>query len=337
MHPLVRRIEVDWPRHYWAETRILVACSGGPDSMALAAAFHELQPEPRRLEVAHFHHGLRGQAADRDAEFVRDWCERHQRTFHLGHADPLEMTRLLAGEGPESAARQLRYRYLTDLAHQRGARYLLTGHTADDQAETVLHHILRGTGLNGLAGIRPTRPASPALTVARPLLNLNRQDILSYLEHLQITACQDEHNQSDRFFRSRLRNELLPMLEQEYRGSARVSLLKLARQAREAQEALAHVARELLEKCEIREAPCQVTLGCEPLRNVPIHLKRELFVQIWVRQGWPQQDMSLEHWQKLAEMAGETPACYDAVLPGRFHATRREYLLQIREPAARQS
>src|SRR5690606_27803608 len=104
----------------------------------------------------------------------------------------------------------------TATAEQLGARYVAAGHTADDQAETVLHHVLRGTGLAGLAGIRPTRLLSPAVTLIRPLLDVSRAEILAYLRAEGQPYRDDEHNLEPRFLRSRIRHQLLPLLEADY-------------------------------------------------------------------------------------------------------------------------
>ncbi len=140
---------------------ILLAVSGGPDSVCLLHAITQLV-DPTTLQVAHYNHHLRGDASDADAEYVHQFCRDHSLTFHLGNAQPGELT---ADQSHlESSARRLRYRWLTQLAHSSNCHWLMTGHTMNDQAETVLHHLIRGTGWRGLRGIAPSRGLPSPLT-----------------------------------------------------------------------------------------------------------------------------------------------------------------------------
>ncbi|HTN77904.1 MAG TPA: tRNA lysidine(34) synthetase TilS, partial [Pirellulaceae bacterium] len=150
----------------------LIAVSGGADSVALlramAAIRNQLSGKPAALQAVHFHHGLRGSEADADAKFVQELAAQCELKCVVGRA-----TSDLAGEGDsvERAAREARYAFFTATANATGARYLLTAHTADDQAETILHRVLRGTGVAGLAGIPRVRRLSPLTTILRPLLD----------------------------------------------------------------------------------------------------------------------------------------------------------------------
>src|SRR5262249_20572855 len=134
-------------------------------------------------------------------------------------------------------------------AEQVGARYVATGHTADDQVETVLHHILRGTGIDGLAGIRRTRAISPSVALVRPLLWARRSDVLSYLQALGQEFRIDRSNEDVRFTRNRIRNELLPELRQNFNQNVDDALLRLASQAAEAQQVISEAAGALMERC----------------------------------------------------------------------------------------
>ncbi len=321
-----------WPPHRWTDSRVLVACSGGPDSMALAVALTQLHPRPHEMAIAHFHHGLRGAEADRDQQFVQHWCQERGFRFFTARASQEEMDRVRRGEGTESAARRLRYQFLVQTAESFGARYLATGHTADDQIETILHHILRGTGLSGLGGMRRVRVMSPAVSLVRPLLECTRQQVIDFLAQRQIIACHDAHNDSDEFLRNRVRHDLLPLLEKEYAPGVRGALQRLGQVATEAQEALRYVADELLTQCLLDVSPQQTTIGCEPLRGRPIHLRRELFVRLWQRHKWPLQAMTLDHWQRLAEMTDDPPRSLHEVLPGSIQAVRQSFMIRLTTP-----
>jgi tRNA(Ile)-lysidine synthase len=333
MTPLARQFRQQWTP-YHDETRILIACSGGPDSVAMLCLLRQVHSSPSGLTAAHFNHGLRGDRSDKDAQFVTDLCLRLGVPCQVGHADPRAIERQRRGEGLESAARQLRYRFLTRAAEQFGARYVVAGHTADDQAETVLHHLLRGTGLNGLAGIPARRVLSPAVTLLRPLLSFTRADVLDYLQHEGQTYCDDEHNSQDRYLRSRIRHQLLPLLERDFYSNVRRSLRRLARLAQDAQAVMQPLAQALLEQSLTSDSADAVELDCRPLRDAPEHLCREAFVCLWRRQAWPQQRMTFDHWQRLAELARAAESVIAMDLPGTIHVRRSggTLVLHLLEP-----
>lgn len=230
-------------RRFIAETgalrrgeRVLVALSGGPDSTALLLLLHSLQEElGLSLAVAHFDHGLRDrQEAEADLMFCRSLAEGLGLAFLHGQGDTPAHARA-CGLSLEEAARQLRYRFLAEKAAQAGATAVAVGHTASDQAETVLMHLLRGAGLDGLAGMRPRSPwplgAGPEL--ARPLLCLWRRDTERCCRALGIAPRQDPTNLDLAPLRNRLRHRVLPLLRtlNPRADEALVRLASLASQA----------------------------------------------------------------------------------------------------------
>jgi tRNA(Ile)-lysidine synthase len=311
-----------WTGVPWQDTRVLIACSGGPDSTALLRLLARHQPDRSKLVVAHFHHRLRADSADADAHFVEQLSQSLGIPAVVGAADPQAMQQARVGAGLEAAARRLRYQFLIRAAEQHGARYVATGHTADDQIETVLHRILRGTGLAGLAGIPAVRIASPAVTVVRPLLEWTRSEIVAYLHAIDQPARSDELNASDDFLRNRIRHELLPLLERRYHPGVRRSLQRLARIAADTQQVVQACASDMLDRRLEPQSPDRVELDLEPLAPLPPHVRREVFVEIWRRQRWPAQEMSFAHWQRLAA-AGAAEADVTAFdLPGPVHVQR---------------
>ena len=185
---------------------VVCAVSGGADSMALLWAMYLLRDKLQlRLSAAHFNHGLRGAESDRDEAFVRDFCAGYGIAFHCG-AD-----QVVAGKkGLEAAAREARYGFLRSLPGK-----IATAHTADDNAETVLMHLVRGTGLKGLGGIAPVNGS-----LIRPMLSVTREEVLAFLEEYSIPYVEDSTNGEDAFLRNRLRHNVLPLLKQENPGFA---------------------------------------------------------------------------------------------------------------------
>lgn len=226
--------------------RVLAACSGGADSVALIALLLELRREmPLEVRVAHFNHRLREEAGE-DERFVQDLARRWGVPFVRGSRD----VRAYAAKRKmniEEAARELRYAFLRGVARRMGASKIATGHTMTDQAETVLMRILRGTGLSGLAGIAPVVPGEPC-PIVRPLLELLRADLRSWLETKGIPYKEDASNLDRRLLRNRVRIELLPEIERRFEPRVVAHLARLAEIAREDDELLADFVRELADE-----------------------------------------------------------------------------------------
>ncbi len=322
--PFENKLLAAWPADRWHAVRVLVAVSGGPDSVALVRALHRLSESPaRQLAVAHFNHCLRGERAIADGQFVVELCQSLGVDCIQGQTEGSEAN--ASGESLEEAARAARYAFLTRTAERLGARYVATGHTADDQAETVLHHILRGTGLRGLGGMRFARSLSPAVTLVRPALEITHAEVIEYLSALGQPFQQDETNRDPAFFRNRIRLELLPLLAREYSGSIAEALLRLGTLASDAQRVIDALAESLLERSLLERDACRVVIDCRPLRASDPHLVRETLMAAWRRQGWPQQSMGWAQWNLLADMvlADEPSDVAAHVLPGTISAQRK--------------
>ena len=180
---------------------LVCAVSGGADSVALLFAFYLLKDKLGiRLEAAHFNHCLRGEESDRDEVFVRELCNRYDIPLHVGSVE------VKAGKkGLEAAARDARYAFLRSLNGK-----IATAHTADDNAETVLMRMVRGTGLKGLGAIAPVSGK-----VIRPMLGVSRQDVEAFLEEWGLSHIEDSSNGSDTFLRNRIRHHVMPLLKAE--------------------------------------------------------------------------------------------------------------------------
>ena len=183
---------------------ILCAVSGGADSMYLLARLRELG---YTVAAGHYNHGLRGTEADRDEAFVRDFCAARGIPFVSEKGDVAAFA-AEQGMGTEAAARTLRYAFLERAADDLGAAVIATAHTAGDNAETVLLHLARGSGLKGLGGIPPKRGR-----VVRPMLDVTRAEVESYLAEHDIKYVTDSTNGEDDYARNRVRHGAVPALE----------------------------------------------------------------------------------------------------------------------------
>ena len=228
--------------------KVLVAVSGGPDSLCLLdLLWTERETRQLRVEAAHLDHGLRGKESAAEADWVLDWCAERGIVCHVGKEDVAAFA-LARKQGIQEAARSVRYAFLERTAEAIGGNKIATGHTRDDQAETVLGNILRGTGTDGLRGI----PERRGLLI-RPLLNTTRAEIEAYCAEHGLSPRQDASNFfPDHYTRNHIRLELLPRLRREYNPRVDDALVRLSEIAArdsdylavQAQAALADVMRE---------------------------------------------------------------------------------------------
>lgn len=264
---------------------VLVAVSGGADSVALLHVLMALAGElSLRLHVLHVDHGLRPDS-DRDAEFVRRLAERLD--------VPADVVRVAvpAGGSVEAAARAARYAALQAGARRVDAERIAVGHTADDQAETVLMRMLAGAGVRGLAGIPPVRGR-----IVRPLLDVRRRDVVAMLQAAGLPWLEDPSNRDPKFLRNRIRHELLPLLSASYSADVVPALERIARLCRETLGAVERMAaRELaglattagdaivLPQAALAELPQQV--AAEVLRQAAARLGSRAPLRAWAHRG----------------------------------------------------
>jgi tRNA(Ile)-lysidine synthase len=321
-------------RHGLEQTAGVVAVSGGPDSVALAHLFVGLLQDGKvpRLIIAHVNHQLRGDESDADEVFVQSLAALWRRendgrltcqTRRIDIAAIAETER----DNLESTARRERYRWLTQLARAESAAWIATGHSADDQAETVLFRLLRGSGVLGLGGMAECRALDGGVRLIRPLLTLRRPALLDELHEKQIPYRVDSSNRDLRFTRNRLRLELLPRLEQDYNPAIVEVLCRLAEQAQEFHAETARNAAQLMYEAEFPRAGSILVFSADRLRNASVNLVREMFRLVWQREGWPMRDMDFASWHRLVEIVDESCSAWD--FPGTIHVRRTGNVLQI--------
>ena len=319
-HPLVERLELSWPVEQWQGLTVLVAVSGGADSVALACALSVLAGRGKAdLVLAHFDHQWREESAA-DARFVEQLAGQLGCKHVKGQAGQ-------QGFQSEQEARQQRYAFLLEVARSEGARFVVTAHTADDQVETILDRILRGTGLRGLSGIPRTRVLDEGIVLLRPLLCCHKVELKEYLDELGQGWCEDESNLDTDFTRNRIRHQLLPLLKSEFQPSVEESLLNLAELAGQTQQFLCQLAGELVEAAVTVERDREqetVTVSLPALASAAPLVVREMFVEIWCQLSWPRQAMGMRQWNLLEEMLLDPVAPGQQTFPGNVLATRDE-------------
>jgi tRNA(Ile)-lysidine synthase len=320
-----------WPADEWRDVHVAVAASGGADSMALLRGLLEIRNRSGgagEIHVAHVNHQLRPEA-DADEAWLQAECAKLG--VPLG-VEQVDTARLAAarGDGVEAAAREARYHALTAIAQRVGARFVALGHSRDDQVETILFRVLRGTGLRGLGGIPKRRLMSPSVLGVRPLLGLSHEDALGYLEAIGQAHREDASNAENRFTRNRVRHELLPLLRDEYNHEVDAAIVRLGAMASDAQGLLEELADELLTRCRTSSGQPRVVSGAQgillntgPLRNARRILVSEALRRAWREAGFGEQGMTRQWWGRLAQFA-QSEAGEALNLPGNVHATRPE-------------
>jgi len=343
--PLDAQFDAAWPVNGWRHSHVVLAVSGGADSVAMlraAVALKDSAGGSGQLFVAHLNHGLRGIEADADEKWLAALCRRLNVPLESAQAN-IEALAAKQGDGWEAAARAARYEFLRRTAERLGARFVATAHTADDQAETVLHRIIRGTGLSGLAGIPSVRPLTDDIALVRPLLAATRRKVLDHLAAIGQDYRSDSSNADLRWVRNRMRHELLPLLRANFNSDVNEALVRLAAQAADAQQLIANLAAELAKGCvsvELeglrgvesqraqlrggaqRATARRATINCRQLAGQPPIVVREVCKNVWAQANWPQQAMGYLEWQQLAahvQGEGDGPTLN---LPGNVQARR---------------
>ena len=304
--------------------RVLCAVSGGLDSMCLLD-YMTRQPS-FSVGAAHFNHCLRGAEADRDEAFVRDFCAKRRIPFVSGSGD----TRLLAEKEDlsiEEAARRLRYEFLNKAAEDGGYDAILTAHHADDNAETVLLNLVRGTGSAGLAGIPQVRG-----NICRPFLRIPRAELAAYAAAHGVSHVEDSTNDDpDAAARNALRSSVMPVLRQ-INPKCVENIARTSAILREESDALESMARGLMN--QIKELPDGVSVPCLMLTEVPQAVAERAVLQLIAQVAGHRKDLTAAHVLAVLDLARGRTEEKEVSLPYGLTARRKKYSLEItRRPA----
>jgi tRNA(Ile)-lysidine synthase len=339
--------------------RIGVAVSGGADSVALLRLLLELHGELGvALSVVHFNHKLRWAESDSDQEFVASLARKHNLDFTAGYGDVAkhaEEERLSV----ETAARKLRYDFFT---HQlESLDKIATGHTLDDQAETVLMRLIRGTGMRGLRGIQPrieVKRKERSGEIVRPLLAVRRHELEQYLGTLGQPWCEDSTNSELRYTRNRVRQLLLPLLESEFNPAIAEGLSELAEVARAEEDywgneasgwmgtavqwtvpQMSTIANPLVQIAgadekrpsprTIEQEPMNASLDVNWLQSEPLALQRRVVKAIGDYAGVP---LEFKHIEEILRFAGQMGSSKKLVLPRGWEVVRQGDTLEFQAP-----
>jgi tRNA(Ile)-lysidine synthase len=320
---------------------VVCAVSGGADSMALLHGLHTVnhrRVRNWRLHVVHLNHGLRVEA-ESDARFVAEAASTLELAYTIKAVDAAAIARQ-RGLTIEEAGRRLRYEFFEEAAFAVGAKIVALGHHADDQAETVLHRIARGTGIHGLAGMQVRRPirGGSEIDIVRPLLGMRRSELRAYLDECRIAHRHDATNDdADAATRNQIRHRLMPLLRELVNPEAESALIRLAAHARRTSDAIRAFAEEGLNRLQIRRDEHSVTLSSPALAALPRAVQTEVIMLVLLRLDAPLQAIDFERIDAAAEIAGMQSQPRRVELPGGVVVEHRGAELRISGERARRS
>lgn len=306
---------------------VVCAVSGGADSTALLEGMvrvNEIRRRRWQLAVAHLDHGLRAESAE-EARFVEARATALGLSFHTRRIDAKAAARRRR-VGVEEAAREERYAFLREVAESAGAGIVAVAHHADDQAETILHHIIRGTGLRGLAGMPASRPIARGSTVllVRPLLEFTRKELVEYLAARRIPCREDASNADpDAARRNRIRVEVLPLLQRALNPAVVTALLRLSEQARRAADVLTGMAGETMRHLRVEETAGGMVLPAPELASAPAAIQGEVIHLVLERLGATGSELGFERLEAVRSLLSGTGRKRTIELAGGVTAMRR--------------
>jgi len=304
------------------EEKILVGVSGGPDSIALLHILWMLRDELKIfLHVAHLNHQLRGEEARADALFVQDFAEKLNLPYTIESFDVRTLQKE-TGLSLQEAAREARFAFFEREVRRLKADKVALGHHADDQAETILFNLLRGTGVKGLGGIPPLRGI-----YIRPLLEVRRQEIEAYCRVHALPFRLDPSNLKPVYTRNRIRLQLLPLLEHEYNPQLARVLVRLGNICREENAYLELLAREAYQRVVEKEKEGELVLNRASLVAQPLPLRRRIFRLAWQRVSGETKELAYEHVERLLEMLANGARAL--ALPGGVRAVKTKNTFRL--------
>jgi len=299
---------------------ILVAVSGGPDSVCLLLSLLELRRKLKlKLSIAHLNHGFRPVAGAKDAEYVRRLAKKHRLPYIYEKRNvPAIVKKSPAKRGsPEEIARDVRYEFLLRTAARIGANKIALGHTQDDQAETVLMRLLRGTGLRGLRGMPGMREITALQTyevcnykprrfvIIRPLIEVSREEVLGYLRGKRVKARVDASNRKTVYRRNKIQLELIPRLEKEYNVKIKQVLANMAQGLSADFEWLSRESEREFKACAKVSKKGELALSLAKLDKYPEAIKRQVLRRAVEKTKGDLNKIDYRHWRFLDELISD--------------------------------
>jgi len=306
---------------------VLVAVSGGPDSVALVHLLNTIAGEyALQLAVAHLNHCLRAQESELDAEFVADLAGDFDLPCYLEKKDVAAFQRCRR-LSPEEAARQVRYEFYDAVAAKNGFNKIALGHHADDNAELVLMNLLRGSGPLGLSGIAPIRDNK----IVRPLIHLKRSEILDYISEKKITFVTDSSNTDPAFRRNKIRHYLIPELKKSYNPAIVDSLNRLGEIMRAEDQWVDAAIEPVFTDCVLSRASDRISLALPGVNGMDLAAGRRIIRKAIFSVKQDLRRITFSHVDAVLELAKKGQACSSLDLPGGIRVIKDAGVLTIKK------
>ena len=315
-----------------AGSSVLAAVSGGADSVALAHVLSRLTPAlDFRLQLAHLNHGIRGDESDADAAFVEEVASGLGASIITEKVDARALAEA-ERRSLEDACRQARRRFLLHAAEESGCSVIATGHHSDDQAETVLLRLMRGTGVTGLAAIQPVTPEG----FIRPLLECRRRDIRRFLGESEIPYREDSSNLDMMYMRNRVRHELIPLLERQFSPAIVDVLCRVSSNMADVDKLLSQIGLKALNEAAVESECDRMSLDLSRLRSYDEITWRYVFRMAYRALVGDSQGLTHGHLQSMVDLVRRRPTGTAIHLPGGIRARKGYGVVQVyRERPAR--
>jgi tRNA(Ile)-lysidine synthase len=277
---------------------VVVAVSGGPDSVALLHLLNDLRGRLGfSIHVAHLDHMLRKES-HKDAEFVRQLSRRLNLPITIRQ---INVSVLVKNDSLEQTARRLRLEFLCSVARTVKTRCIALGHTKDDQAETILMRLIRGTGLYGLRGILPIREIDGFIFI-RPLIELTRADIERYLKKHKIKSRFDRTNVDMNFFRNRVRHKLIPLLEKSFNPKIKEALYNLSRVIQKDYDYLYRLSNQQFKRLQVKKHGNKIRIDLDKLKRQHPSIQRMLVRLAVEKLIGDTRRLTYKHWEELEDL-----------------------------------
>jgi len=310
--------------------RVLLCVSGGPDSVFLVYAFSYLAKEfGLRLFIANLDHGIRGKESREDSQFVKVIAKRF-RVKLFTKSIKLKKNKKYS---VEETARLKRYEFFYSVATRNRINKVATGHTTDDQAETVMMRIIKGTSMKGISGIPPVRRQG-RITYIRPLLEMEKRDILEFLKKGNIRYKIDRTNQENKYFRNVVRNRVIPYLE-KYNPQLKRSLSNLADTLREDREFLE--SKKIEAQKSITHDRGSVILRMKDIVTQPTAIQKEIARDAVMHVGGNIKKFTFRHWKEIQLLIKAMPQGKSLDLPGNVKLAKKKGFLHFEKKSKAQN
>lgn len=298
--------------------RVVVAVSGGPDSTACLTVLASIAGDmDLELIVAHFNHGLRGKESDRDEQYSRRLAKKLGLLFCAGKLNKRIPAK---GVSPEDFYRRQRYAFLEKTASGHRAQKIALGHHLNDQAETVLLNLLRGSGLEGLKGFLPIRDGR----IIRPLIEISGQEIISFLEQAGMAYCRDSSNESGQYLRNRMRTELIPFLKDKYNPRIEENLAQMAEILRREDDFIRQHTAAVAKKIILQKKTGYAALNIKAVKKIAEAIRWRLLKNVMEDLTLSGNGISFLHVQAVNDLVTKNASGRRIALPDGIEA-RREY------------